>query len=68
MTCARWEEAMLGAISPRPSRCWRNRRASEFSYLNGGLQPKSFLAGITAVARGDQAAAAAALRRGTAGI
>ncbi len=33
-------------------------QTTELSYLSGGLQPKSFLAGITAVARGDRAAAA----------
>ncbi|HEX4668005.1 MAG TPA: hypothetical protein VH207_15545, partial [Chthoniobacterales bacterium] len=30
---------------------------TEFSYLLGDLQPKTFLAGVTAVARGDRAAA-----------
>jgi len=41
------EAAMLLKASP----------ATEFSYLNGGLQPKVFLEGMTALASGDQAAA-----------
>ncbi len=58
VTCVRWEGAMLRRDFAGASAILAGSAASEFSYLNGGLQPKSFLAGITAVAAGDQAAAA----------
>jgi tetratricopeptide (TPR) repeat protein len=35
----------------------KNSRATEISYLTGGLQPKSFFFGITALAAGDRAEA-----------
>ena len=57
VTCARWEDAMLRRDFAAADQVLAQASAHEFSYLNGGLQPKSFLAGITAVARGDQAAA-----------
>ncbi len=58
VTCVRWESAMLRRDFSTAAALLAQSPASEFSYLNGGLQPKSFLAGITAVARGDEAAAA----------
>ncbi|HEY3663097.1 MAG TPA: tetratricopeptide repeat protein [Chthoniobacterales bacterium] len=58
VTCARWEDAMLRRDFAAADRVLAQASGSEFSYLNGGLQPKSFFAGITAVARNDQAAAA----------
>ncbi len=57
VTCARWEDAMLRRDFAAADQVLVKSEQSEFSYLNGGLQPKSFLAGMTAVARGDQAAA-----------
>ncbi|HEY2800205.1 MAG TPA: protein kinase [Chthoniobacterales bacterium] len=57
VTCTRWESAMLQRAFSDASDLLAQAPATEFSYFNGGLQPKSFLAGITAVARGDQAAA-----------
>ncbi len=57
VTCARWEDAMLRRDFAAADQVLAQSPRSEFSYLNGGLQPKSFLAGITAVARGDQASA-----------
>ncbi len=58
VTCVRWESAMLRRDFAGATALLAQSPASEFSYLNGGLQPKSFLAGITAVASGDHAAAA----------
>ncbi len=57
VTCTRWEGAMLRRDFARASEILAQASATEFSYYNGGLQPKSFLLGITAVARGDGAAA-----------
>ena len=59
VTCVRWESAMLQRDFNRARALLAQSSATEFSYLNGGLQPKSFLAGITAVAAHDQATAAA---------
>ncbi len=58
VTCVRWEGAMLQRDFAGAQVLLLKSPTTEFSYLNGGLQPKSFLLGITAVARGDQAAAA----------
>ena len=57
VSCTRWESAMLQRAFSDASDLLAQAPATEFSYFNGGLQPKSFLAGITAVARGDQVAA-----------
>ncbi len=58
VTCVRWEGAMLRRDFAGAAALLARSPASEFSYLNGGLQPKSFLAGITAVAAADAVAAA----------
>ncbi len=57
VTCARWEDAMLRRDFVAAERILAQTAANGFSYLNGGLQPKSFLAGMTALARGDTASA-----------
>ncbi len=57
VTCARWEDAMLRRDFAGADQLMAQAAPGEFSYLNGGLQPKSFFLGMTAVARGDQAAA-----------
>ncbi|MDQ3546116.1 MAG: hypothetical protein M3429_06315, partial [Verrucomicrobiota bacterium] len=58
VTCARWEDAMLRRDFAGADQVLAQAAPNEFSYLNGGLQPKSFFLGMTAVARGDQGAAA----------
>ena len=58
VTCARWEDAMLRRDFAGADQIMAQAAPDEFSYLNGGLQPKSFFLGMTAVARGDQGAAA----------
>ncbi|HEY1581830.1 MAG TPA: tetratricopeptide repeat protein [Chthoniobacterales bacterium] len=57
LTCVRWEGAMLQRNFGAAADILANSPTTEFSYLNGGLQPKSFLLGITALARGDAVAA-----------
>ncbi len=56
VTVTRWEAAMLQRDFAGADEVLAQSPRTEFSYLNGGLQPKSFLAGMTAVARKDQAA------------
>ncbi len=58
VTCARWDAAMLNRDFAGAADLLTKSAASDFSYLKIDLQPKSFLLGITAVARGDGAAAA----------
>ena len=57
VTCARWEGAMLQRDFDRATTILAQSPTKEFSYLLGALQPKSFLLGITALARHDPAAA-----------
>ena len=58
VTCARWDAAMLNRDFAGAADLLTKSAASDFAYLKIDLQPKSFLLGITAVARGDGAAAA----------
>ncbi len=58
VTCVRWESAMLRRDFAGAAEVLAQSPTTEVSYLSSGLQPKSFLAGITAVARGDRARAA----------
>jgi TolB-like protein/Flp pilus assembly protein TadD len=57
VTCGRWEGAMLQRDFGGAADILAKSSTSEISYLTGGSQPKSFLLGITAVARNDQAGA-----------
>ena len=57
VTCGRWEGAMLKRDFAGAADILAKAPTREFSYLNGGLQPKSFLLGITAVARNDKTGA-----------
>jgi TolB-like protein/Tfp pilus assembly protein PilF len=54
VTCGRWESAMLKRDFAGAADILAKSPTLEFSYLNGGLQPKTFLLGITAVARNDR--------------
>jgi TolB-like protein/Tfp pilus assembly protein PilF len=54
VTCGRWESAMLKRDFAGAADILAKSPTLEFSYLNGGLQPKAFLLGITAVARNDR--------------
>ncbi|MEO7724685.1 MAG: tetratricopeptide repeat protein, partial [Chthoniobacterales bacterium] len=58
VTCARWEGAMLKRDFAGAAEILAKSATAEFSYLTGALQPKSFLLGMTALARNDQAGAA----------
>ena len=58
VTCARWDAAMLNRDFAGAADLLTKSAASDLSYLKIDLQPKSFLLGITALARGDGAAAA----------
>ena len=58
VTCARWDAAMLKRDFAAAADLLTKSATSDFAYLRIDLQPKSFLLGITAVARGDGAAAA----------
>jgi TolB-like protein len=58
VTSARWEGAMLKRDFSRAADILAKSSTAEFSYLLGGLQPKSYLLGITALPRNDRAAAA----------
>ena len=58
VTCARWDAAMLNRDFAGAADLLTKAAASDFAYLKIDLQPKSFLLGITARARGDGAAAA----------
>ncbi len=58
VTCVRWEGAMLRRDFAGAADILAKSPTRELSYLSGGLQPKSFLLGITAVASNDRAGAA----------
>ncbi len=53
VTACRWDGAMIARDFTRAKEILAVSPLSEVSYLNGGLTPKSFLAGCTAVALGD---------------
>ena len=57
VTCGLWEGAMLKRDFAGAANVLTKSPTQEISYLTGGLQPKSFLLGITAVARKDQPSA-----------
>ncbi len=57
VTSCNWEGAMLERDFARAEQVLAASPLTEVSYLNGGLTPKSFLAGCTGVARGDPALA-----------
>lgn len=52
-----WEVAMLERDFTRAAEVIAKSSLAEISYLNGGFQPKTFFAGLTALARGDSAEA-----------
>jgi TolB-like protein/Tfp pilus assembly protein PilF len=54
VTACKWEAAMLEHDYARAEQVLAASPLLEVSYLNGGATPKSFLAGCTASARGDQ--------------
>jgi len=53
VTACGWDGAMLERDFARAEQILTVSPLSEISYLNGGATPKSFLAGCTALARGD---------------
>jgi TolB-like protein/Flp pilus assembly protein TadD len=53
VTACGWDGAMLERDFNRAAQVLAASPLNEVSYLNGGLTPKSFLAGCTAVALGD---------------
>ncbi|HWM25617.1 MAG TPA: tetratricopeptide repeat protein [Chthoniobacterales bacterium] len=53
VTACNWDGAMLGRDFARAQQVLAASPLPEISYLNGGLTPKSFLAGCTALALGD---------------
>lgn len=57
VTSARWDGAMIRRDFARAESLLAQSPLKEFSYLNGGLQPKSYFAGLTALAKKDQATA-----------
>ena len=57
VTSARWEGAMIRRDFARAGAVLAQSQLEEFSYLNGGLQPKSYFEGLTALAKNDHAAA-----------
>jgi TolB-like protein/Tfp pilus assembly protein PilF len=58
-TSSRWEVAMLDGAYTEAEKILRETSRDAIDYLNGGSTPKSFLAGCSALARGDNAAARA---------
>jgi TolB-like protein/Flp pilus assembly protein TadD len=54
VTSIRWEAAMLARDFSDANSVLTKSPATEVSYLNGGLQPKSFFFGITALAQGNR--------------
>lgn len=56
-TSCRWEMAMLDGAYSEAGKILERTPAEAIDYLNGGSTPKSFLAGCSALARGDPAAA-----------
>ncbi|MGI8889634.1 MAG: hypothetical protein ACR2G0_02480 [Chthoniobacterales bacterium] len=57
VTCTRWEGAMLKHDFAEAANILAKSPTMEFSYLNGGLQPKSYLLGMTELARNNRAEA-----------
>jgi serine/threonine protein kinase/tetratricopeptide (TPR) repeat protein len=57
VTCMRWESAMLQRDFAGAAEILARSRRTTVSYLSGDLQPKSYLAGIAALARDDRVAA-----------
>ncbi len=57
VTSARWDGAMLKRDFAGAADILEKSPRTEFSYLLGGSQPKTFFLGITALARNDQATA-----------
>lgn len=53
VTACNWDGAMLGRDFAAAQQVLAASPLPEISYLNGGLTPKSFLAGCTALALGD---------------
>lgn len=53
VTACNWDGAMLDRDFARAQQVLAATPLTEISYLNGGLTPKGFLAGCTAVALGD---------------
>ena len=53
VTACGWDGAMIARDFARAKQILASSPLSEISYLNGGLTPKSFLTGCTAVAHGD---------------
>ncbi len=56
-TSCRWEVAMLDGAYSEAANVLEQNPAEAIDYLNGGPTPKSFLAGCSALARGDSTAA-----------
>ncbi len=56
-TSCRWEVAMLDGAFSEAEKILEQTPSDAIDYLNGGATPKSFLAGCSALARGDSAAA-----------
>jgi TolB-like protein/Flp pilus assembly protein TadD len=54
VTSVRWDAAMLARDFSGAKEVLKRSRAAEISYLTGGLQPKSFFFGLTALAAGDR--------------
>jgi serine/threonine-protein kinase len=61
VTCGRWERAMIDRDFVAADRALQECSLDEISYLNGGLTPKSYCVGLTALARGDETTARAQL-------
>lgn len=61
VTACGWDGAMVERDFTRAQQILAASPLNELSYLNGGLTPKSFLAGCTAVALGDPVVAKANL-------
>ena len=57
VTSARWDGAMIRRDFSRAGAVLAQSPLREFSYLNGGLQPKSYFEGLTALAKNDHASA-----------
>ena len=57
VTSVRWEAAMVQREFARAADILSKSPKSEISYFNSGLTPKSYQAGLTALAQGDRSAA-----------
>jgi serine/threonine-protein kinase len=55
VTGCRWDVAMIERDFARAADLLAESSLSDIAYMNGGLQPKSFLAALSAVARNDHA-------------